>query len=419
MVHRGERTMAIIKNIVKCTPEQYLELLKNGEVEVNGEIKTYSENTLYDTGNLELLEWYNKMMAAQYQELQPAHTPYIMKTLEQEITDIIKEYPDYQYSSVIGYRAYLKKGDIVGIKSTYNNGEWFINGKRVEANYSYNGNGTELVSVVGFETGYYVPNVPAWAPVLGATPSYYPYEIYIKNIGKEPEVAQNYYLYANKITTYNFNLASTPKGCRVLITNGTADISQAIPVTVQEVYSNCERYTTNMMKNNTHIKKVSMPNCKEITGNASFSGCSNITSWEWGKLEKIVGSTNISSVPFSGVNTVVIPDTVKNITTGWIAQNNKTVKLECNKAKSIVNDWIRSFPTNFSMAKNWDASVNISIAAKNWTQDRFIELFEELVPCTMAGGSREITIPMAMYDAMCEDETVYIAEDKGWIVGGA
>lgn len=409
--------MEVIRNIVKCTPEQYLELLKNGEVEVNGEIKTYSENTLYDTGNLELLEWYNKMMEAQHKELQPAHTPYTMKTLEQEIADIIKENPDYQSASCVGYRAYLKKGDIVGIASKYNNGEWFINGKRVEANYSYNGSGTELVSVVGFDTKHY--------PVtLGATPSYYPYEIYIKNIGLEPEVASNYYLYANKITTYGFILPYNPRGCRVLVANGTTTFSQKIPMAVQEVSSNCESFSnfTGFNKNG-YVNKISLPNCREISvvNSTPFVDNSGIKTWEFGKLQKLSATGNTCYI-FNVVNTVLIPNTVK-IMSQNVCRNITTLRLECNEATSIDNNWYKdTAPTNFSMAKNWNASINIAKAAGNWTKDRFLELFEDLVPVDITGVgaayARELTIPAAIYDELTEEEYA-IAEDKGWILGGA
>lgn len=408
--------MEVIRNIVKCTPEQYLELLKNGEVEVNGELKTYSENTLYDTGNLELLEWYNKMMEAQHKELQPAHTPYTMKTLEQEIADIIKEYPEYQGASCVGYRAYLKKGDIVGIKSTYNNGEWFINGKRVEANYSYNGDGTELVSVVGFDTKHF--------PVtLGATPSYYPFEIYIRAIGKTPEVSQYYYLYADKIYTYNFNLPVSPKSARVMETYGLANFEQRTPVVVQELYSDCEYYKSSALYQNTHIKKVSLPNCVEVSSTQAFSGCSNITTWEWGKLKKISGSTNISSIPFNGVNTLVIPDTVETITTGYICQSNKTIRLECNNATSIHANWCRSTPTNLYIADDWRATVNLAIAANNWTLEQFMDFAEnKLTPINPNGGTsaaRYLTIPASKASQLEELGFYNICEDKGWVVDEA
>lgn len=215
------------EKIVNCTPEQYMELLKNGQVEINGEIKTKEEGTLYNTGELELLEWYNKIMEAQHKKYEPAHTPVVTKTLEEDYNAILAEYPDYTYSSAIGYRVFLKKGDVIEVESHYNNGEVFINCERVTSNYSCRTEGIEDVRVWVFESGIYIKDVPASPPVLGASPDYYPYEIHIRKVptGRLPEVAQEYYLYANKITTYDFDLPVAPRGCRVLIANGTNDFT--------------------------------------------------------------------------------------------------------------------------------------------------------------------------------------------------
>lgn len=407
--------MDSVRKIVNCTPEQYLTLLKEGKVEVNGEVKTKEDGTLYNPGELQLLEWYNQIMEAQYKEYDVAHTPIIAKPLEKEIADLILAYPEYRSSSCIGYRTFLNKGDIVGVASKYNNGEAFINGERVTANYSCKTDG-EIVNVVVFESGYYMPGV-AYPPILGATPSYYPSEIYIKNIGLIPEVATNYYLYASKITTYNFTLAYIPRGCRTLIANGTNTYTQVIPVTVLEVYSNCEQLTKNIAIK-TYTKKVSLPECKEIVG-ADILRDLSVTNWEFGKLNKIqcTGTTTM----FYCSHTVYIPDTVKYIS-GKICQANTNVKLECNKATSISDNWCVSAPTNFSMAKNWDCSINIAVAAKNWTKDRFIELFEDLVPVDITGVgaayARELTIPATIFDTLT-DEEFELVEGKGWVLGGA
>lgn len=405
--------MAVIKNIVKLTPEQYMELLKNGEVEVNGEIKTYSENTLYDTGNLELLEWYNKMMEAQHKELQPAHTPYTMKTLEQEITDIIKENPDYQSASCVGYRAYLKKGDIVGIKSTYNNGEWFINGKRVEANYSYNGSGTELVSVVGFDTKYY--------PVtLGATPSYFPYEIYIKNIGKVPEVSQYYYMYADTITTYNFKLETTPRGCRVFkdCAKGGA-FEQPIPIVAREVYSECDKLTKSPAAKS-YTTKVSLPRCTEIVCTDSLRDLSVLT-WEWGKLNLLQGGSTIG-IFFNSTN-VYIPETVLTMK-GIVCASNKTLRLDCKNAISIDSKWyaLSSTPvTNLYICDDWGATINLSNAAKNQSNEWFMELAGKLRTLNpqVADDLRYLTIPSSKGDELYELGFYDACEAKGWVVDEA
>lgn len=405
--------MEIIKNIVKLTPEQYMELLKNGEVEVNGEIKTYSETTLYDTGNLELLEWYNKMMEAQHKELQPAHTPYTMKTLEQEIADIIKENPDYQSASCVGYRAYLKKGDIVGIKSTYNNGEWFINGKRVEANYSYNGSGTELVSVVGFDTKYY--------PVtLGATPSYFPYEIYIKNIGKVPEVSQYYYLYADTITTYNFKLEVAPRGCRVFkdCAKGGA-YEQPTPVVVREVYSECDKLTKSPAVK-AYTTKVSLPRCTEIICDSLRD--LSVSTWEFGKLN-LLQCTNSSGTMFYCSTNVYIPETVLTIK-GIICGGNKTVRLDCKNATSIDSKWYHptaGTPTNLYICDDWGATINLANAAKNQSADWFMELAGKLrnLEPKVADDLRYLTIPSSKGDELYELGFYDICEAKGWVVDEA
>lgn len=401
-------------------------LLKEGQVEIDGEIKVKEEGTLYNPGELPLLEWYNKMMEAQHKELQPAHTPYTMKTLEQEIADIIKENPDYQSASCVGYRAYLKKGDIVGIKSNYNNGEWFINGKRVEANYSYNGSGTELVSVVGFDTGYYIKNVPAAPITLGATPSYYPFEIYIKNIGQVPTVAQNYYVYAEKITTFNFVLEVRPRGCRVLVANGSNYFYQQCPVAPREIYSDCVNLESTILKSNAYIYKISLPECKTISStSAALSSLGAVRVWEFGKLKTLTGGSNYGTgCLFRETHTVLIPSTVKNIN-NVICGHNTVVKMECNEATYIHSKWYNggNAPGTFTMADDWYATVNISYAARGWVKEQFIDLFQnKLRPINPEGGTtaaRTITIPVAIADTLYDEGIVDIALDKGWMIDEA
>lgn len=394
-------------------------LLKEGQVEIDGEIKVKEEGTLYNTGELSLLEWHNKIMEAQYAEYAVAHTPIITKPLEKEIADLILAYPEYRPCSCIAYKTFLNKGDIIGVASKYNNGEVYINGTYTTSNYNCKTDG-EVVNVVVFESGIYDKTRYHNAPILGAVPSYHPYEFYIKHIGLEPEVAETYYQYANKITTYGFILPYNPRGCRVLVANGTTTFSQKIPITVQEVSSNCESIGNfTGFNKNIYLNKVSLPNCTEISvvNSSPFVDNDKIKTWEFGKLQKlsVAGST---CYIFNVVNTVLIPDTVK-IMSKQVCRNITTLRLECNKATSIDNNWyVGTAPTNFTMAKEWDASVNIAIAAKNWTKDRFLELFEDLVLLSEMLTSRELTIPAAIFDSLTEEEYA-IAEDKGWVLGGA
>lgn len=347
--------------------------------------------------------------------------PVVVKTLEDRIEDIIEEYPDYQVSSVVAYKAFLKNGDTIEVNNSLNNGEVFINGKLATGNYSYTGNDTELIDVIVFETGYY-SDKKAGGIKLNAAPTYYPFEIIIRSLNILPEIEQSYYLYAEKITTYAFNLAVQPRAARTIKTDGTNGFTQLISPTIQEISSNCEQFTRNaVIKNNKYIETIKLPNCKTIDGGdvGMFAYCTNLRNWEFGKLTTVASTEagQLEWVMFNGTHTVYIPETVKNIN-GIICAGNVNLILDCNKAKSIYSRWCYSAPTNLTMAKNWDASINIAVAAKNWTKDRFIELFNDLVPCTPDSGSRELTIPSAIFDSLTEEEYA-IAENKGWIVGGA
>lgn len=213
-----------------------------------------------------------------------------------------------------------------------------------------------------------------------------------------------------------------PISARIIKADGTSGFTQIVSPTIQEISSNCDYFSGGSgIKGNAYIETIKLPNCKTIDGRdyGIFFGCTNLRNWEFGKLTTI-SNTKVADtryLMFSSTHTVYIPETVNTIN-GIICFNNTNIILDCNKATSIYSGWCHSAPINFIMAKNWDASINIAVAAKNWTKDRFIELFNDLVPCTPDSGSRELTIPSAIFDSLTEEEYA-IAEDKGWIVGGA
>lgn len=413
--------MDSVRKIVNCTPEQYLTLLKDGQVEVDGVVKTKEEGTLYNPGELTVLEWYNKFMEDIHKQYEIAHTPITTRSLEQEYEDIVSGDSNYQYVSAVGYRAVLENGDTVKVDG--NNGHFFLNGERLTKDYIYSGEGTELVSVWVFES--YDSGI-ALPPSLYDSPTFTPYEIDIRCIGQTPEVANMYYLYTSKISTYNYVLPAVPRACKTLIANGTSDFTQRCPVTVLEVYSDCEKVTAQTLSNNTYIKRIYLPEVREIIGTTIFRDLKSVTNWTFGKLQKIECSGNTPM--FYTTNTVYIPNTVKTII-GVVCGGNTTVKLECNKANSIDTNWCKTTPTNFTMAKDWQASVNIAIAAMNWTKDKFIDLFEnylaDLSSTENEDGTiieiteaKELTIPQAIYDELTDEEFA-IAENKNWIIGGA
>lgn len=350
--------------------------------------------------------------------------PIVLKTLEQEYEDILATNGDYEYSSAVGYRAILKNGDT--IKATVNSGNgghFFLNGERMTADYTYTGDDCEMVSVWVFEN----INDMLVAPIsLNDTPSFTPYEVIIKNIGQTPVINTNYYSYVIKLTTDKYILPTAPRACKVFVSNGLYYFNNKIPFNVKEVYSDCEEYNSadNFSINGVsdYLTKISLPNCRIFTNYGTVSNTfKNLEEWEWGKLVTIK-NTHLSQAMFVNCNLVYIPDTVKTIE-GEICTNCTTIKLECNKADYIDPKWCYNTPTNFTMAKDWSATVNIAVAAKKWGKDKFVDLFEnylrDLTVMSDDGTTwteQTITIPKAIYDILTEEEFA-IARNKGWSVG--
>lgn len=349
--------------------------------------------------------------------------PIVLKTLEQEYEDILATNGDYEYVSAVGYRAILKNGDTVkATVNSGNSGHFFLNGERMTADYTYTGDGCEMVSVWVFET---VGSAIVIPPTLNDTPSFTPYEINIKNIAQVPVIATQYYAYSSTIKTYNFVLSSAPSGVKVLIANGQTDFRQKLSGVEREIYSDCSSLNSNntVLRGLSKLVKFSAPNLTNIWGYGdSLSGLTSIETWDFEKLRSIENSHG-SAYLISG-KTMVIPETVKTLK-GRIVGSVTTLILKCNDANSIDNIWCGTAPTNFSMVKDWKSSINIAVAAKNWGKEKFIDLFENyLVDLSVVGddgsiyAEREITIPQAIYDVLTDEEFA-IAETKGWIVGGA
>ena len=419
-----------VKKIVNLTPKQYQELLETGQVEVDGIIKKKEDGVLYDTGYLEFIEWYNKIMEAQYKQVEVAHTPVAMKSLEQEYKDIVGEEMDpgtdgdtLAYMSAIGYTAILKNGDTIKVTEP-NKGIFYINGTERTTDYTYSGDGYEVVNVWVFEDNYSLE--------LNDEPTFSINELNVKNIATAPVVGNNYKNNTLIIKSYNLNVCGT--GTKKLVTNGseTFNLNTNNSFTLlEEVESDCITFPgsgqSSPLYNKTNLKKVVFPNLQTIQGGNSsggvtfLAGCSNVKlEIYFPKLRTISnhnGSTKTNGA-FGSVKNVTLPPSVISVG-GNNFSNNQTITLNCNKA-SFNTNWCIDVPkVNFTMCEDWQASINIAVAAKNHTLDWFIDLFTNKL-AEVTPGSKEINIPIAIYDAMSDSEEDYIAiaENKGWIIGG-
>lgn len=374
-------------------------------------------------------------MSEKYKTVEIAHSPYIVKSLEQEYEELTDEANGKapKYVSAVGFSAILKKGDSV-VVSTPNFGDFYINGELVTNDYTYNGDSVEIVNVWVFEKK---SGDLQMAPKLKDTPNYDIVEVDIKNIGSEtPEVNDSYYNYATTIKTYNFNLTNL-KGGKTIISDGFYSVNStnnlASSITKKVI---CYAQTVDCINGSPFAYKLELveaifPELLNVLSSTSaktnlLTGCSNPDlKISFPKLKSVAGQSDYYAA-FKDVYKVELPSSVKNIG-NYVCIGNSIIILNCNKATSISNNWCRSTPTiNFTMAKDWQASINIAIAAQNHTKDWFIDLFTNYLhkfePEEIDGGflldTRDITIPLAIFNQLTDEEFA-IAENKGWTVGGA
>lgn len=408
--------MKEINKIVQLSDLQYEKLLKDRQIEIDGEIKVWEPDTLYVTPNNNYQWLFNKFYETAIKPNEVYHNPMNMKSLEQEYEYLTTKNNNLVYVSAIGYTAILKNGDTVKV-TLPNFGDFFINGEIVTNDYTYTGNGYEVVNIWAFEGKSGDLTVP---PQLTDKPTFNIMELDIKNITQPPVVGDEYKNYALLIKAYNYEISGL--GTRKLISNGAETFNQkSISTTIEEIESDCIAIGAGL-NGKANLKKVIMPELTTIqeTDNAFLCGSTNPDlTYYIPNLATINGGGSGDYSPFAKVVNVVIPNSVRVINK-IICKSNKTITLNCKKVTSISSNWCMSTPTdNFTMCEDWQADINIAVAAKNHTKDWFIDLFKnKLHDFSSTEETREICIPLAIFEAMTEDELA-LAKNKNWTVTGA
>jgi hypothetical protein len=410
-----------VKKIVKLTPKQYEELLRNGQVEVNGVIKTKEDGVLYDVGELHLLEWFNELMEAQVTEYKVNHTPMAMKSLEQEYEELTaNEGQESSGSSAVGYTAILKKWDKIIVKSP-NKGTFYINGSKVTENYTYTGSGVEAVNVWVFETtdeGVELNDESGFDVV----------ELHVKNIGVHiPKVSNGYKKYAQTIKTEKFVISGS--ATRRLFDYGGGTFNQAnISGAIEEIESDCVNYPTQSangyLYNKTHLIKANFPKLEIIQTNSNgfLSACNNeALVINFPRLRSISGA---GVGIFNNVVNIILPKSVEVIGNAIFAKN-KSIVLECNNA-TISSGWCIDtlYETKLTLADDWKSTVNLAKAGQYLNVEWFITFFNEKLHDFSEDETKPtkvITVPTAIFNELKADYQDVLAEVeyKGWTVGGA
>ncbi len=434
----------VVEKIVKLTQAQLKELIKNGQIEIDGELKLYDpQNTFYDvTDRTE--DWlYQLVMDAVVRPYKINHTAVITKTLEQEYESLIEENPTLKYKSAVGFRAFLSPGACISagyegegdgsfvVGEGKNLGICYINSQRVYSDYTYTGENSELVTVFYFSCENNGIN-------LEQSFDFTAHQLYINVKDYAPVVADNLVKYATDITSYGYVFTRGQTCCRNLKIYGVSNTSlmgySGGSVETFETDANLSTFVNNgrnIFADNASLKLIKMPNLQELqwqgTGYPQFFNYKNPDLVIQFNNLRIINCT-ASQPMFTNVVNVIIPESVV-LMQGYICKNNTNITLNCKNAESIANGWCSSTPTgSFTMCTGWLASVNIATAAKNWTKAMFIDFFENglaSVPQdedTTGGGvitnTRQLTIPIAIFNELTPED-LQIPTDKYWIIQGA
>lgn len=210
------------------------------------------------------------------------------------------------------------------------------------------------------------------------------------------------------------------------ITNGSYS---PINIPCQTLIHHCKDITGKFNSTNTGsivTKTMYFPDAESVSGTKNFALMKGDVIFD--KLERITGSSTAGEVnaTFKETRYVILPATVTTITGNMFA-NNTTVDLRCKNA-TIDSAFCSGAPTSLILCADWGATINLAVAAANWTAAQFIDLMtnklrdwtaEENGGYTFAddGYQRAITIPAAKL-ASIPSETIEAARAKLWDVTG-
>lgn len=199
-----------------------------------------------------------------------------MKSLEQEYEELTAEGGKASKDvSAIGYTAIIKSGNTIKVTEP-NTGDFYINGERVTNDYTFTGEGREIVNVWVFESNSGDLSYP---PSITDTHNFTIKELDVRNIAQTPVVGDSYKNYAQIIKAHNFEISGL--ATRKLVSNGQEAFKQStIASCVEKIESDCRTmtYAISSIAGKTKLKKASFPELVTVDGSYGkvlFNGCNN------------------------------------------------------------------------------------------------------------------------------------------------
>ncbi len=350
------------------------------------------------------------------------HTAVVRQNLETVHNGIITANPALANSSAVGFTALLNDGDVIPTQGS----RLFINGVEESGDYTFSGenssDGTEFVKV------WYFPLNGTLQLSDSVNLDIVDFKIIKRNdLTSGFTVDVSYYKYAKYIDIAGIDISSWSVCGRKIKTHflnsGNGNILQCEEYEDDGMTSvDTAQYQKNPIAANStaNVKKLIFPNLTEFKLDTNGWGffTKNFINAEIvvPSLEICNGTTATvdTASSFVNINKIVMPESVTTLGRGSF-YNIRNLHLNCKNA-SITGSWYGgTAPQNFSVCSDWGATINISVAAANWSKEDFIELFTNRLR-DMEDVAKELKIPSAIYDELT-DEEFEIAENKGWTIG--
>lgn len=411
-----------IKKVIKVSYEQYHDLLTKGKTtdkDGNEHIYDSTGNTSYNVyGYDELMALNNKIDNVLIKPYKITHTPIIVDNLETYIDNLYAEkgYTD-SYAGLIGL---MKKGDTIHVLEGC---DVYINGSKVDYDYTYTENNTELVTICVFAT---TGNIILTEDNFQMTDYS---ELYVNKKGLDITLDSSIIQKVSILTDYGLGLPGNLSYSNIVKFKGDKILSSSTNAyhfqNLKEVEYLGAQIPSGAFTYAQKLEKASFPNVVDITGGVynvtgTFYYCDNENLvLKFPKLKSFTARAIHSIVTFEGCNYVELPETLEICNYVNLLTNTKNIVLNCINCV-FYNDSISSGNSNYTeylkLAEGWNTNINIKHFI-NLSIDNIIENFNNLKDLT-GENTKTITIPKIIYDALTEEQKA-IVTNKNWTLGYA
>lgn len=405
-----------IKKVVQLTNEQYEELFKNGQVEVNGEIKTKDNETIYVCPASESwAELNNKIDEVLIKPNKVLHNPYSIEELETIIARLREQYNETD--SVVGFRCTMKKGQQLKVSPTYT---MYLNETLREYDYTC-ANDDEMISIVLFGTGQNMNITEELIEIKNNV------ETYIEQKNTSIAIEEVLYVTANLLTMLNIEL-NVPVYCEEIRYN--KQITQANSTNAPVLLGNTKRIKftgtsigSALVNGNTLLEEANFDTVATLYANYNkqpFVGTSNDKLvLNFPNLLEIVSGTvynNSGSCIFTGFKHLIIGEKLKALAGMLLTGNCGTVELYCKDATNSLLNGNLGFAATVDylyLCPEWNCGFSIA-PVSGISKENITEIFTNLKDLSNE-ASKTLTIKADLYNSL-DEATLSIATSKNWTI---